>query len=53
MMASYFEPVADGAVGAASLSTTSRQQTHTLDLTNNYQQLVSKLHYNLFIYLNG
>ena len=33
MMASYFEPVADGAVGAASLSTTSRQQTHTLDLT--------------------
>ncbi|CAG2187707.1 TLN [Mytilus edulis] len=33
MMASYFEPVADGAVGAASQSTTSKQQTHTLDLT--------------------
>lgn len=33
MMASYFEPVADGAVGAASLSSTSKQQTHTLDLT--------------------
>lgn len=32
-MASYIEPVAEGAIGAASLSTTARQQTHTLDLT--------------------
>ncbi|KAK3096284.1 hypothetical protein FSP39_025308 [Pinctada imbricata] len=33
MMASYFEPLSDGAVGSASLITNSRQQTHILDLT--------------------
>ena len=33
MMASYFGPLSDGAVGSASLTTNSRQQTHILDLT--------------------
>ena len=32
-MASYFGPLSDGAVGSASLTTNSRQQTHILDLT--------------------
>ncbi|XP_061190931.1 talin-1-like isoform X1 [Saccostrea echinata] len=33
MMASYFGPLSDGAVGAASLIQNSKQQTHILDLT--------------------
>lgn len=33
MMASYFEPLSEGAIGAASLITNSKQQMHTLDLT--------------------
>jgi len=33
VMASYFEPLAEGAVGTASLVTNSKQQTQILDLT--------------------
>lgn len=33
VMASYFDPLADGAVGVASLLNDSKRQTHLLDLT--------------------